>query len=113
MPMVVAPYWEARAGPRTGPGQRPGSRPACAELPNVMGLRPSPGVMDWTRQLAETGTRTKCHGLRGRSTMAGPMADSPASTSIAPTGLTLGSGGPAYEEAVGRARNERWAQRLF
>ena len=45
--------------------------------------------------------------------MAPPMADSPASTSIAPTRLTLGSGQAAFDEAVTRARAERWAQRLF
>ena len=45
--------------------------------------------------------------------MAPPMADSPASTSIAPTRLTLGSGQAAFDEAVARARAERWAQRLF
>ena len=45
--------------------------------------------------------------------MAPPMADSPASMSIGPTRLTLGSGQAAFDEAVARARSERWAQRLF
>jgi glucose-6-phosphate isomerase len=45
--------------------------------------------------------------------MAPPMTDSPASPSIAATRLTLGAGQAAYDEAVARARDERWAQRLF
>ena len=45
--------------------------------------------------------------------MAPPMTDSPASPSIAATRLTLGAGQAAFDEAVARARDERWAQRLF
>ena len=45
--------------------------------------------------------------------MAPPMTDSPASPSIAATRLTLGAGQAAFDEAVARARVERWAQRLF
>ncbi len=45
--------------------------------------------------------------------MAPPMTDSPASPSIAATRLTLGAGQAAFDEAVARAREERWAQRLF
>ena len=45
--------------------------------------------------------------------MAPPMTDSPASPSIAATLLTLGAGQAAFDEAVARARDERWAQRLF
>ena len=45
--------------------------------------------------------------------MAPPMTDSPASPSIAATRLTLGAGQAAFNEAVARAREERWAQRLF
>jgi glucose-6-phosphate isomerase len=41
------------------------------------------------------------------------MTDSPASPSIAATRLTLGAGQAAFDEAVARARDERWAQRLF
>jgi glucose-6-phosphate isomerase len=41
------------------------------------------------------------------------MTDSPASPSIAATRLTLGAGQAAYDEAVTRARDEHWAQRLF
>ena len=45
--------------------------------------------------------------------MAPPMTDSPASPSIAITRLSLGAGRAVYEEAVARAKSERWAQRLF
>ena len=45
--------------------------------------------------------------------MAAPMTDSASSPTVASTGLTLGSGQAAYEEAVARARDEGWARLLF
>src|SRR3954471_23453813 len=42
-----------------------------------------------------------------------PMTDSTASPSIAPIRLMLGAGQAAYDDAVGRARDEHWAGRIF
>jgi glucose-6-phosphate isomerase/transaldolase/glucose-6-phosphate isomerase len=41
------------------------------------------------------------------------MTDSAASSTIAPTRLTLGAGQAAYDEAAARARDEHWARRVF
>src|SRR5262245_41476408 len=52
-------------------------------------------------------------GAHRRSTMRSPMTDSAASSTIAPTGLTLGAGQAAYDEAAARARGGPWARRVF
>ena len=42
-----------------------------------------------------------------------PMTDSAASSTIAPTRLTLGAGQAAWDDAAAHARNEHWARRVF